>query len=235
MLSVIIPVRNTREFASTCLVCASRTFAALGGAEDFEFILIDDDSDPASGIVELFRQFRESVPFKTTIAHLKQRQYYTYACALGMSLARGSEVLLLSHDMIVTPPYVKWLREAAASDASVGTVRGASEHVDLFPQHVITPPLPLRTFEDVCSFSRYVGRYYGPDVVEDRFLIGDSFLVKRAVIDRIGVMDTTYRHLLGDVDFGLRVQRAGFKLVCAKGAWLHHEGSGHTKSLLASG
>src|SRR5207248_1757824 len=30
----------------------------------------------------------------------------------------------------------------------------------------------------------------------------------------------------GDTDFGLRAQAAGFRLVCATGAWLHHVGAG---------
>jgi len=240
MLSVIIPVRNTREFASICLQSAARTFATLAekteaGTAGFEFILIDDNSKASSGIIELFQQFRSSVPFKTTIARLKERKYYTYAVSLGLSLARGEEMLLISHDMIVTPAYVRWVRQAAQSDSTVGIVRGCSGHIDLFPQHQVRPVLPLRNYDDVCSFSQYVARYYQGTVEEDRFLIGDSFLVKRAVIDRIGVMDPSYVHLFGDVDFGLRAQRAGFKIVCAKGAWLHHEGNAHTKNLLASG
>src|SRR5438552_2574233 len=100
MLSVIIPVRNTREFAGHCLEAAARTFGALGRPEEFEFILIDDQSDAESGILELFRRFRDSVKSKTKIVHLKQRQYYTYACSLGFSLARGDAMLLISHDMI---------------------------------------------------------------------------------------------------------------------------------------
>ncbi|MDZ4850664.1 MAG: hypothetical protein SGI77_15365 [Pirellulaceae bacterium] len=71
--------------------------------------------------------------------------------------------------------------------------------------------------------------YYGLAVQVDRFLVGDSFLLKRSVVDKIGVMDIGYRHFFGDIDYGLRAQRAGFKLVCAKGAWLYHEGSGHAR------
>jgi GT2 family glycosyltransferase len=230
MLSVVIPVRNARHFAGNCLACAAGAFASAGKPEDFEFILIDDYSDAEAGISELFEEFRRSTASKTTLVYFKSRQYYTYACSLGFSMARGDAILLLSHDMVLTPTYVRMLMQAAARDQAYGIVRGCSQSVDLLPEHVIVPPLPTRNYEDICNFSQYVARYHGSDVVEDRLLIGDSFLVKRDVIDKIGVMDTAYRHLFGDIDFGLRAQRAGFKLVCAKGAWLHHEGRGYAKN-----
>ena len=65
---------------------------------------------------------------------------------------------------------------------------------------------------------------------EDQVLSGNSILVKRAVLERIGVMDTQFFGYFGDVDFGLRCHLAGFKLICAKGAWLRHEGAGHIKT-----
>jgi GT2 family glycosyltransferase len=34
----------------------------------------------------------------------------------------------------------------------------------------------------------------------------------------------------GDIDYGARAHLAGFKLVCAKGAWLLHKGAGHIKA-----
>jgi hypothetical protein len=43
------------------------------------------------------------------------------------------------------------------------------------------------------------------------------------------VLDLNFFGYFGDIDYGLRAQAAGFKLVCAKGAWLHHFGSGHVK------
>jgi hypothetical protein len=40
-------------------------------------------------------------------------------------------------------------------------------------------------------------------------------------------MDLRFFGYFGDVDYGLRAQLAGFKLICAKGAWLYHHGGGH--------
>src|SRR6185437_11808987 len=84
----------------------------------------------------------------------------------------------------------------------------------------------LRDYEDLEAFSRYISGYWGVNYVEDRLLTGDSMLVSRAALDKIGTFDTRFFGYFGDIDFGLRLQRAGLKMVCAKGAWLWHEGAG---------
>ena len=38
-----------------------------------------------------------------------------------------------------------------------------------------------------------------------------------------------YFGYFGDIDYGMRTHLAGFKLICARGAWLFHEGGGYVK------
>jgi len=121
----------------------------------------------------------------------------------------------------------------AALDAKIGLVRGTSPYVDCFPEHLIAPPFPLRNFDDVDLFARYVAEYYGLQYVDDRLLTGDSMLITRAALDKVGTFDPRYFGYFGDIDFGLRVQRAGLRMVCAKGAWLFHEGAAAYKDKAA--
>lgn len=239
MLSVVVAVRNSRQSAVNCLDALGRTFAALGpggaGPGGAEFVFIDDGSDAPCGIPGLFTSFRAAFSgAPVQIVRFPRRRYYTYALAVGLSLARGDQVLFVSHDMMATPDYVRAMTRAAAADPTLGVVRGTSGHVDGFPQHVYHPPFPTRTYDDVLAFSAYAARYWGDAVVEDDLLIGDSFLVTRAALDRVGVFDTGYHWFFGDLDFGLRVQRAGLRLGCAKGAWLYHEGAGHRRDELVT-
>jgi GT2 family glycosyltransferase len=46
---------------------------------------------------------------------------------------------------------------------------------------------------------------------------GNCVLVPRAVVDCIGNLDESFRHGLGDWDFGLRASRSGFPIVTAPG------------------
>ena len=43
-------------------------------------------------------------------------------------------------------------------------------------------------------------------------------------------MDLRFFGYFGDIDYGMRAHAAGFRLVCAKGAWLFHKGAGHIKA-----
>lgn len=236
MISVVISVRNNAQQATKCLASVARAFAQLRAP--VEFILIDDHSDAPQNVPKLFEQFRAQVGAgaarpgegpKVTTMLFKQQQHYTRALAYGFSAARGRHVLFVSHDMLLTADYVRTLMAVAASSDEVGLVRGTSPFVDCFPEHCVVPPLQIRTFEDLDAFARFVAEYHGMATVEDRLLTGDSMLIKRETFDKIGVFDPRYFGYFGDIDFGLRLQRAGLKMVCAKGAWLWHEGQGAYK------
>ena len=232
MISVVVSVRNNAQQAANCLSSMARAFALVKAP--VEFILVDDNSDPQQNIPQLLASFRQQIAagsqgVKVTTLLFRQQQHYTRALAQAFSIARGGQVLFVSHDMLLTADYVRTLLAVAALDHSIGLVRGTSPYVDCFPEHRIIPPLPIRTFDELDSFARYVSEYHGLTWTEDRLLTGDSMLIKRAVFDRIGTFDPRYFGYFGDIDFGLRLQRAGFKMVCAKGAWLWHEGAGAYK------
>ena len=48
--------------------------------------------------------------------------------------------------------------------------------------------------------------------------------IRREVIDKIGVFDTRFFGFWSDIDYGIRVQRAGWRHGIAAGAWLYHFG-----------
>ena len=87
----------------------------------------------------------------------------------------------------------------------------------------------MRTAQDIDQFAETVFREHRTRHVVDNVLSGDAVWIRRRVIDAIGVLDTRFFGYFGDVDYGLRVQKAGFQLVCAKGAWLYHRGEGHVR------
>lgn len=231
VLSVFVPARNAPELLARCLVSLRRTFEAPGVPSGVEFILLDDASD--AGITELFLEFRRAVEGPVVIIRMREHQHYSRACAIGMSIARGAQFLLVSHDMVIAPDYVRTLMQVAALEPAIGIVRGTADYVDCFPNHEIKPPMALRNLNHVLAFSELVASYHGLAHEDDPFLTGDAMLIKRSVLDRIGVMDRRYFGYFGDIDYGLRAQRAGLRLVCAKGAWLHHVGAGYYKEQAA--
>ena len=229
-LSVVLPARNAPQLLTDCLESLRRTVTDHTVRARFDFVLIDDASDVDAEVAPLFLRFRELLPGEVTVLRTHSRQHYTRACTLGLSLARGELVLVLSHDMVLTPHYLNTVIAVADLNPRFGIVRGTSNYVDCFPDHQFRPPLPLRNIEDVFAFAALVARHGGLRHTADPWLTGDAMLIKRSVLDRIGVMDQRYFGYFGDIDFGLRAQRAGFALTCAKGAWLRHLGAGYYKS-----
>jgi GT2 family glycosyltransferase len=229
MFSVIVQFRNRAQIMVPCIQSVIDTFRELGQPQNFEYIFTDDCSDAGLEVAPLLLEVRKATTSPVRIVRFKQRQHYTRSCAYTFSMAKG-DVLFFSHDMVITPECVDAMIKVGAMDRSNGIVRNCSNYVDCFPEHQVVPPLPIREVRNIRSFSRYVSEHFGLTYTEDPFLTGDAMLIKHEVIEKIGPMDTRYFGYFGDIDFGLRAQHAGYKLVCAKGAWLFHEGAGFYKN-----
>ncbi|MEA2736223.1 MAG: hypothetical protein QOE14_2674, partial [Humisphaera sp.] len=206
MLTILVLVRNTRGLAASCVQSLLESVSALGLAkEQVEYVLIDDFSDPSAGVVAMFREVRAAAaPSDVRIIRFKSHRHYAYGMALGLSLARGAAVLFISHDMVVTPACIKTLLEVAASDATIGIVRPISTHMDCARHTELAPPAgtPLRDGGDVAAFSKMVARLRGLETDYPLLLVGDAMLIRRAVIDRIGVFDTRFFGFMADIDYG---------------------------------
>lgn len=131
--------------------------------------------------------------------------------------------------MVVTPFFISTLLQVSALGRDIGIVRGTSNYADSHPEHTIAPGIRLSNYDQILAFSAEVARKHGSSFAEDQLLSGDAVLIKRALVDEIGVMDLRFFGYFGDVDYGMRAHLAGFKLVCAKGTWLLHHGAGHVR------
>lgn len=229
-LSFIVPARSQTEMTFGCISSILASLRQLGIEKHAEFILLDDNSDASEGVLTLFRSVRQSTPAPVHIARFLQRQHYTGVFAYGLSRAAGELVFFISNDMVVTPWWMRTIIAVGALDPTYGIVRGTAEIVDSHPEHQFNPPFPLRHDADISEFSRFMADAAGLHHEEDKLLSGDAVLIKRSLIQKIGVMDRQFYGYFGDPDFGLRAQRAGFKLICANGAWLKHHGQGHIKA-----
>jgi GT2 family glycosyltransferase len=229
MISIIIPARNNAALTRACLSTAIQSIRLLD--LNVEFILIDDASDRSEGLIDLFQHFRRQAPKQQfTLVRAKKQLHYTGVFSVGLHLAKLENVFFLSNDMQITPHFISAVLGVAALSRDFGIIRGTSEFTDSHPEHVVRPPDCVRSYNDFCTFSKAMFEINGLRFTEDQILSGDAILIKRAVLEQIGVMDMQFFGYFGDIDFGLRCHLAGFKLICAKGAWLHHEGAGHVKS-----
>ena len=228
MPSIIVPARNNAETTANCL--GSILFSVNRLGLSCEFVLVDDASAPDEKILDVFRMHRiHASGHETKIIRSRKHQHYSGVFSIGLHYATRDIIFFISNDMLVTPNFLQALLLVSSLSRDFGIVRGTSNYVDSHPEHVVEPKEQPRNFQEIDAFSRGVFSANSCRYVEDRVLSGDAILVKRSLVERIGVLDLRFFGYFGDIDYGMRAHLAGFKLVCAKGAWLFHEGSGHVR------
>jgi len=226
--SIIVPARNHPHFTATCLGSILYSVSRLN--LKCEFILVDDASERDENILSVFRDHRTKAAGHTCkIVRSNKHQHYSGVFSIGLMQATRDVIFFISNDMVTTPFFFEALLLVSSLSREIGIVRGTSNYTDSHPEHQIAPAERVRTYPDIETFSRSQFATHAGFYVEDRVLSGDAILLKRDVVERIGVLDLRFFGYFGDLDYGMRSQLAGFKLVCAKGAWLYHEGAGHLK------
>jgi hypothetical protein len=199
-------------------------------------VLVDDASAPEERILEVFRAHRaNAVGHETRIIRSRKHQHYSGVFSIGLHHTTRDIIFFISNDMIMTTSFLQAQLLVSSLSREFGIVRGTSNYTDSHPEHQVEPKETLKSYPEIDAFSRNVFGAHGCQYVEDQVLSGDAILVKRELVERIGVLDLRFFGYFGDIDYGMRAHLAGFKLVCAKGAWLFHEGSGHLRHQMNQG
>ena len=172
---------------------------------------------------------------ETKIIRSRKHQHYSGVFSIGLHHATRDLIFFISNDMVMTTSFLQAQLLVSALSRDIGIVRGTSNYTDSHPEHQVEPKEPLKNYQEIDAFSRNVFSANGCRHVEDQVLSGDAILLKRSLVERIGVLDLRFFGYFGDIDYGMRAHLAGFKLVCAKGAWLFHEGSGHLRHEMIRG
>lgn len=190
---------------------------------DFELILVDDCSPDDGAVRRLFAETRRRHA-NTKVFCFTENLEYSGSLNSILSHASGKWILFVSNDIFVTPFYLRELLAAAQRHPRTGILRGSSNFVDNgLASHNLPPTRPVQNLQDVFAVGAEMLAKY-PDVLEpDPFLVGDAFLVQRAVLDRIGTLDPCFYGYFADSDFGLRARIAGFDTVVVRGAYAWHQ------------
>jgi len=197
--------------------------ALFNSAEgDFELLLVDDCSPDNGLTLSLFLQAKRLHP-RTKVLSFDRNLEYSGSLNAIFSHATGRWVLFLSNDIFITPAYLRELFQVAKSDPAHGIVRGSSNFVDnQLETHNIMMPESVTHQEQLVAFAEDHASRFHQQCMTDEYLTGDAFMVSRAVLDKIGVLDPMFFGYFADHDYGVRARIAGFKLILARGAFAFH-------------
>lgn len=235
-ISVVIVNWRTPDALRQCV----NSVLAQELAPPIEVIVVDNNSqDGSAEMVE--REF----PGVRLIKNDANRGF-AYACNQGMRVAEATRyVLLLNPDTVAPPETIRTMVDVAErrTDAAVVGCRVVNADGNLertcfrFPSllNVLLAGLYLnRMFPRHRFFAREFMTWWDRDDEREVDVVTGSFmLVRRAVLDQVGLMDERYFMYVEEADWCYRFAKAGWKRVFSPAAHIVHASSGSSKQVWA--
>lgn len=149
-----------------------------------------------------------------------------YNVGLRRGLERNADwILLLNNDIRVDPDLLSNMMKVAQSDKQIG-ILGPKIYYDSQPDTFWYAGGKINFFTGIVAHrgirERDRGQY--DRVEETDYITGCAMLIKREVLERVGLLDVAFSPMYSeDADFSIRARRAGYRLVYVPDAKLWHK------------
>ncbi len=180
----------------------------------YELLLVDNGS--SDGTLEYF----QSVQFPgKKILHITKNLGALYATNLAMRSFSGRYFALVINDAIVTKNWLSNLLRCFESDPKIGMVTPGASNVSNLQEI----PLSFSSYKEMQQKAAAYNQS-DPRKWEQRVrLVTTIHLLKREVVDLIGLDDPGFFHDFEEDDLSVRVRRAGYKLIVCMDTFVHHD------------
>ena len=222
MTSVAVVVVNyrTTDLACQCLASLEPEIAGLPGSE---VCVVDNDS--GDGSADRLTRFIEERSYGAWVRLLRAPRNGGFAAGNNVALRellpgrRHGAFLLLNPDTEVRPGALRPLLDRVDGDPSVGIVGSRLENHDGSPQgSAFRFPSPMSQFEmgiDLGPVRRLLARWatmYPSSEEAHRcdWVSGASLLLRREVLEAVGLLDEEYFLYFEETDICFRAARAGW-------------------------
>ncbi|XEC93412.1 glycosyltransferase family 2 protein [Paenibacillus tarimensis] len=215
--SIVIPTYNQKELLKQCIESIEAYTP-----EPHETIIIDNGSQ--DGTLEYLQSLRGKIRFKRSETNLG----FARGMNQGLMMARGSTILLLNNDTVVTRHWLRNLLFCLHGFPKVGLVGPVTNYIS-GGQQIETS---YQSLEEMHAFS---SAYNQSDPAAWRStgrMTGFCVLMTRDTFTRLGYFDEGFE--IGnceDDDYSLRARMLGLELVIAGDTFIHHVGSASMKAL----
>lgn len=220
-ISIVIPVFNALSHTKQCLE------ALLKVMEDdhIEIIVIDNGSTDGTSV--WLQKMQNDYPEINIIANTYNRGFAP-AVNQGINQSLGEKVVILNNDTIPGKGWLTNLSNALDSDNALGIVSPVTNYVGEGLQ--VDPHAVDITPKDVDLYSMRICRRESTVYVSRR-LVFFCVMLRRSMIDRIGVLDEGFiRGNFEDDEYCARAIMFGYKLGVVNNAFVYHHGSATFKS-----
>lgn len=217
------PVRAVEPFVSIVMLswnAPEYTEACIDSIRDrtklpYEIIVIDNGSN-AETVARL-----RAIP-NIRVIYNAVNTGFAFGSNQGLAAARGTHVVLLNNDVVVTDGWLEPLIEVQRNHPTVGCSAPRSNEVAGQQRLDVT----YRDLDGLQAFAAQRSiEHHGRWTYQAR-AVGLCMCLNRRMVDEIGGLDTIYG--LGnfeDDDYSMRIRSAGYEIAVCDDSFIHHFGS----------
>ncbi|MBU3113564.1 glycosyltransferase [Clostridium lacusfryxellense] len=144
-------------------------------------------------------------------------------CNIGIAASdKENDILFLNNDTVVTPRWLDNLKACIYSDVKVGATGSITNYCSNYQSISV----PYSGIEDMIPFAD-ANNISNPQKWEERIrLVAFCMLIKRDVLNKIGIMDERFTPgNFEDDDLCMRIIESGYKMMLCNDSFIHHFGS----------
>ncbi len=217
LVSIVIPCFGERPYTELCV----DSIRAHSHGVPWELILVDNGSpdDTLTWAAALAQG-----DSRIKVIPLMRNTGFARGVNAGLAVARGSELIVLNNDAVVTAGWLAGLLRVLDERPDIGAVGPMCNYI-AGQQRVRDVPYD-DDLDDMHAFAaRWAGEHAGERFIVPR-IVGFCMALRREVIVRIGGFDPLFGNgNFEDDDFCLRARIAGFGISIAGDVFVHHFGS----------
>lgn len=176
-----------------------------------EVVVVDNGSTDATP-----QKIKKDFP-KIKLFPFKKNRGFAQAINFGAEKARGDYLFITNNDVVFTPDCLKILLEAFLESKKIGLVGPKAIHTD--SQKLAIAPFKVSPWLGYHSYDQS-----NPDLKREiNYVSGCGMFTSSEIFKRLGGFDPDYFFYFEDLDFCLRLKKAGYKIIYEPRALIYHD------------
>lgn len=216
LISIVIPNKDEVDSLENCLQSIRKS-----AYQNYEIIIVENNSEDE----KIFAYYEKIKSERVKIIHWKQEFNYSAINNFGVKHAKGDYILLLNNDVEIIQP--NWLEEMLSNcqRKEVGIVGAKLYYPDDTIQHagIVIGIGGIAGSMFVGLPRAYSGYLHKANLQQSLSAVTAAcMMVKRSVYEEVRGLEETLKVAFNDVDFCLRVRKAGYLVVYDPYVELYH-------------